>query len=368
MKGIKRTIGLLLALVMIVGVFAGCGKEDKKDEKEIEVTVVTEATEPAVMAVTDLAEYVGERTVTISVTGADFTSTGSGFFIDDNGTVVTCYHVIDGAESIEVEVNGGGKYTVDKIVDFNVHHDIAVLRIGMEGNPYLEFTSHGVRTGEDVYAVGSSLGILDGTFSDGIVSNTSRNVGVIDCIQTTAAISSGNSGGPLVNAYGEVVGINAFVYNSGQNLNLAVRIDTLDLLGMDRNFSINQYREWYRKETMRSYVGYDYDADEYYQTMINTYQHVTGEECAFSAYEWSLDDYVEGYDEDYGVFIYAYSADEFDTYTDYLNSAGFEFEDSRVEDMGTYYYYFNEFSGDYVRMCVAYDDSLLIIEACSNIW
>ncbi len=84
----------------------------------------------------------------------------------------------------------------------------------------------GVITGETVYAVGSSKG-LTGTLSDGLVSTASRIVDDVDCIQITAAISSGNSGGPLINIYGEVIGSNTMSLASGQNLNFAVNITEL---------------------------------------------------------------------------------------------------------------------------------------------
>ena len=84
----------------------------------------------------DLAEYVSERTVTINVEGENgYSSVGSGFFIDDQGTLVTCYHVIDAAESISVHVSDGGNYDVSKIVDFSVLHDIAILTVDRTGNP-----------------------------------------------------------------------------------------------------------------------------------------------------------------------------------------------------------------------------------------
>ena len=170
---------------------------------------------------TDLAEYVQERTVTVNVTKiAGDNTAGSGFFIDDEGTIVTNYHVIESATAMSVEVNSGGSYDVEEsIVDFSKIYDLAILKIDMTGNEYLDISKEDVKTGEQVYAVGSSLGTLTGSFTAGIVSSTSRIVGLIDCIQMDAAISSGNSGGPLVNVYGEVVGINAYSYINGENLN-----------------------------------------------------------------------------------------------------------------------------------------------------
>ena len=382
MKSFKRHVCLILALLFVLTAFAGCGKGSEEDEgKEIKLPEPEVTAAPATEAPTEpprvemdtptLAEYVQDRTVTISIEMSDGSAVGSGFFVDDQGTIVTSYHVIDAADSISVEVSDGGKYDVAKIVDFNESYDIAVLKIDISGNPYLNYASEAPRTGESVYAVGSSLGFLNGTFSDGIISNTSRAVGMIDCVQTTAAISNGNSGGPLVNVYGEVVGINAFSYQGGENLNLAVKIDTLDLLNMDKNWNINQYREWYKKEIGRSYRVWNYTDKVWELSKINTYQHVTGQPCFASSYDWeflggNFDDVVEGYDDGYGVFCYNYVVSEFDAYTEYLNSIGFFFTRSEDFTEGTSYYYENEFSGFCMDIFIMEGDEYMIIEPYCN--
>ena len=322
---------------------------------------------PQEMSAPDLAEYVQARSVTITVESkSGGSSNGSGFFIDDQGTVVTNYHVIDAADSISVEVSNGGKYDVKKIVDFNVNYDIAVLKIDITGNDYLELNPNEIRTGESVYAVGSSLGFLDGTFSNGIISSINRTVGVIDCIQTTAAISNGNSGGPLVNVYGEVCGINAFSYQGGENLNLAIRISQLDQLSMDKNWDINHFREWYKKEIERSYTVFDYGTQEMYLSKINTYQHVTERDCIASAYGWNWmedsDNLVEGYDNTQGLYIYEYKVSEFDAYTEYLSSIGFSFKESKDYKQGVSYFYENEFTGVCMDIFILDGQEYVVIE------
>ena len=368
----KKFVCCILVLLMALCALTGCGSSQNEMPETVPTTVesTTEApTEPpkVEMSTPDLAEYVQTRTVTISVQLADGTSTGSGFFIDDQGTVVTCYHVLDAAEGIEVEVSDGGKYTVDQIVDFSEILDIAVIKVNITGNDYLEIAEEKVRTGESVYAVGSSLGFLDGTFSDGMVSNAARKVGIIDCIQTTAAISNGNSGGPLVNAYGEVVGINAFSYEAGENLNLAVAVSELEELAMDKNYTINQFREWYQKEISRSFYFYSISDEQYYQSKVHTYQHVTGRTCEMSSLDWSFleGDFtyiVEGYDVDYGVFLYEYDVNDFDAYTEYLGTVGFVFTGSEEFAEGVSYYYENEFSGYLIDIFILDGDEIIIIE------
>ena len=376
----KKILCFALAMLMLASMLVGCGK-DKEEEpaapEEMETPadgvgeeLPEEPSEPVrtEMSAPDLAEYAQKRTVTLNVDLKDGgTSAGSGFFIDDQGTIVTSYHVIDAADSISVEISDGGKYDVKTIIDFDENYDVAVLQIDFSGNDYLNFVEDAPRTGETVYAVGSSLGTLTGTFSDGIISSNHRTVGMIDCVQTTAAISNGNSGGPLVNTYGEVVGINAFSYIGGDDLNLAVTIDTLDKLSMDKNWNMSQYREWYKKEIDRSYLVWNMTEEEYELSKINTYQHVTGAECLLSCLNWDFldgefEDTVEGFDKDFGIFCYEYNVQEFDDYTAYLNSVGYFFMESEDFSDGISYYYRNDFNGFCVDIFVIEGDELIVIE------
>ena len=145
---------------------------------------------------------------------------GSGAFISREGHVVTNYHVIDGAVdgTITVTTHERKQYRTD-VVGYDPVHDIAVLKVDVE--PDLTFTPLGfgdsslVRQGEMVFSVGSPFG-LDGTFTDGIVSSaTPRHVSdsVPPLIQTNTALNRGNSGGPLVDVQGKIVGINSAIYN-----------------------------------------------------------------------------------------------------------------------------------------------------------
>ena len=146
---------------------------------------------------------------------------GSGFFINENGELVTNYHVIAGAYQVKVKLYGGTEYYVTQILGYDAAKDIAILKIDLAGNSYLKIASDSVKTGDPVYALGSPLGV-DDIFSDGVVSNPSKYMDGINFITFTAPISNGSSGGPLVNARGEVVGINSQVAKKGQNLNFAV--------------------------------------------------------------------------------------------------------------------------------------------------
>ncbi|MBQ3275567.1 MAG: trypsin-like peptidase domain-containing protein [Oscillospiraceae bacterium] len=323
-------------------------------------TVVTAEWEKVAMSTVDLAEYVEERTVTVNVvTFNGGSGTGSGFFIDDQGTIVTNFHVIDLAEDITVEVSGGASYPVKKIADFSNTHDLAILKIDMKDTPYLEISEESVRTGEKVFAVGSSLGTLTGSFSDGIVSSTSRDYGMVDCIQMTTPISPGNSGGPLVNEYGEVVGVNTASYTRGENLNLAIKISTLKELSRDKNWTVKEFKEWYEKESSCSWSPLDTDGNAYY-SLVNTYQEITDQPCIATIDEnWDVvtDDYRDMY---YGYY-YKYNSKEYNRYTDYLKTVGFQYYSSENYSDGTSYYYDNDKDGIRIDLFITSDSKYLVI-------
>ncbi len=158
---------------------------------------------------------------------------GSGFFISSDGEVITNNHVVDGADKVEIELTDGIRYTV-KVVGRDPATDLAVLRVEEPDRefPVLELgDSEALRVGEWVMAVGNPLN-MDHTVTVGVVSAKGRVLGLSDSsfenyIQTDAAINLGNSGGPLVNVSGEVVGINTAVNAVGQNLAFAVPVATL---------------------------------------------------------------------------------------------------------------------------------------------
>jgi hypothetical protein len=307
----------------------------------------------------EIASIVQASTVTVNCTyffGGG--GSGSGFFIDANGTIVTSYHVIEYANAIDVDMPDGSKYTVTSIISFDEMLDLAILKIDTTAAPALTVSQDAPIVGEPVYANGSALGKLDGTFTSGTISSTSREVNGISCIQMDAAISSGNSGGPLVNRYGEVIGVNAMSYNGGENLNLAVKIDNLDHL-TDINYSVNDYEEWIIKESDRSYAPYD-DYGSFYYSTINTYTHVTGRACSYSID--SEINFYDGYLDSYYMYAYDYYEAESDAYVEYLKTKGFEYYDRDAFDGGVTYYYLNEWSGLIVAMMQFTSSEYLFIE------
>ena len=151
--------------------------------------------------------------VSISCTGSSGSSSGTGVVLTEDGYLVTNCHVVENAGSISVRLSDDRQFSA-VLVGADPVSDLAVLYIDCDGLSPAQFgSSENLRVGDSVAAIGDPLGVeLRGTLTDGIVSAISRDVTVegrtMTLIQTNAALNSGNSGGPLLNCYGQVVGIN----------------------------------------------------------------------------------------------------------------------------------------------------------------
>lgn len=157
---------------------------------------------------------VNPATVLVVAQTGESASIGTGVIMTEDGYVITNAHVISGGESCWVMLAGGWDYDAE-LVGFDADQDIAVLKlVDAEGLPTVEFgDSELAEVGDQVYAIGNPLGIeLRGTMTEGILSAINRDVELegrtLNVLQTTAALNNGNSGGPLINRYGQVIGIN----------------------------------------------------------------------------------------------------------------------------------------------------------------
>jgi serine protease Do len=158
---------------------------------------------------------------------------GTGVILTSDGEVLTNAHVVEGATSIEVTLAGETQARRADLVGIDPGNDLALLRVrGATGLPTAELgSSSALRVGDHVVAIGNALALDGGlTVTDGIVSALNRTISdrtihLEDLIQTDAAINPGNSGGPLVNAAGQVVGINTVVAGDAQNIGFALAID-----------------------------------------------------------------------------------------------------------------------------------------------
>lgn len=189
----------------------------------------------------------------------DASAAGTGVIVTSDGYILTNKHVIDGASKVTVVLDDGTTYEEVKVVATDPLNDIAYLKI--DGVSDLETAKLGdsktISVGQQVIAIGNALGQYQNTVTSGIISGVGRSVTasdetgmssetLSDMIQTDAAINSGNSGGPLVNAAGEVIGINTATSTSAENMGFAIPVSSTK--GM-----LNQLVETGKAE--RTYLG-----------------------------------------------------------------------------------------------------------------
>jgi putative serine protease PepD len=178
-------------------------------------------------SIAGIAARVSPSVVSIEVNRGNSGGTGSGFFLDSTGHILTNNHVISLAATANASINvtlANGKNYGAKLVGRDVAYDLAVIKIKVTDAPALQLgDSDAVQVGDGVIAIGSPLG-LTGTVTSGIISAKNRPVtsgsgtresSFINAIQTDAAINPGNSGGPLVDLSGAVIGINSAIATTG---------------------------------------------------------------------------------------------------------------------------------------------------------
>lgn len=263
-KNIWKTV-LILALAAVIALACGYGGACLANENAGKVViqkVVSAASEEGEtgteLTSTQVAQVISPTVVSITTEkmevsqfwfGAQISSgAGSGVIISEDGYILTCAHVISGADTILVTTSDGGEYSAAVVGSYE-DGDIAVLKIEAEGlEAAVLGDSDQVQLGETVYAVGNPGGTLGGTITDGIISATERTITVslesssqsygfnqssgktisLNVFQTNAAVSPGNSGGGLFNSRGELIGIvNAKSSGESQEgLGFAIPINT----------------------------------------------------------------------------------------------------------------------------------------------
>ena len=231
-RGFNKTIAGVIVCTLCSG-FIGSGvtylalKNNLTQTKTINVNPSKFDTKSEALSATEAYNKVAPAAVVVStksVTQGYFMQTqevegiGSGFIINEEGYILTNYHVIQGAQEISVTLSNDVTTTA-QVVNYDENQDVAMIKITDE-NVEIPATvelgdSDSLQPGEEVIAIGTPLSTeLSSTVTKGIISATSRSVAVesgvtMNLIQTDAAINAGNSGGPLVNTKGEVVGINS---------------------------------------------------------------------------------------------------------------------------------------------------------------
>ena len=231
-RGFNKTIAGVIVCTLCSG-FIGSGvtylalKDNLTQTKTININPAKFDTESEALSATEAYNKVAPAAVVVStksVTQGYFMHTqevegiGSGFIINEEGYILTNYHVVKGAQEISVTLSNDVTTTA-QVVNYDENQDVAMIKItdeSVEIPATVELgDSDALQPGEEVIAIGTPLSTeLSSTVTKGIISATSRSVAVesgvtMNLIQTDAAINAGNSGGPLVNTKGEVVGINS---------------------------------------------------------------------------------------------------------------------------------------------------------------
>lgn len=210
-------------------------------------------------AMTDAENYAANVNSVVSINTAsastnyfgqtvESASSGSGFIITGDGFIVTNYHVIDGATSVKVTLYNGDTYDA-AVIGGDEDYDVAVIKVEVQDLQAVTLgDSSTLNVGDRVLAIGNPLGELTFSMSGGMVSSVNRAINVsgtpFNMIQTDASINPGNSGGPLMNSYGEVVGIVSAKYSSYsaesvEGLGFAIPIN--DVVAMIEDIMTNGY-------------------------------------------------------------------------------------------------------------------------------
>lgn len=216
----KRIFILVLSIFIIA-----CNQEKKENQNK---TGVKEKTEDTIIQKNELNAsdiYLKSKDKVALLICYDQngipTSQGSGFFISKD-SLITNHHVIEGASRVDIKLIGQDKMIRgSQIISASEKHDIAIIKTKKEFNYFTTDSLNNENIGSKVYTIGNPRG-LEGTISEGIISAKRKEE--YDLIQITAPISPGNSGGPLINENGKVIGISTFTLTNSQNLNFAVPI------------------------------------------------------------------------------------------------------------------------------------------------
>lgn len=231
-------LSMFLLMCCVFGLAACGGGGDDTDDNNNPTFPKEELTS------SEIYKKVNPSVVFILINNLQGYASGTGFFIDDDGTIVTNYHVIEDGIAGVIQLSDGTQATIGNVLGYDENLDIAVLETTATNTTPVEIgDSSLVEVGDTVYAIGypeaSSIGFSSSTFTTGMVS-MHRSIDGYTYIQSTVDITHGNSGGTLINTYGEVVGITTAGLNVGDvdYMNLSIPIQRVDTVALDDNESL----------------------------------------------------------------------------------------------------------------------------------
>jgi len=236
---VKKSLPILLsALVLIVGcaVFgdSDAGTSDQPEPTDVSAATPTLVPRDGILTTPQLVRLLKPSIVQIAVITDFGQGVGTGVVMDAEGHILTNWHVVEGARTITVAFDDG-MLTDGELFRRDPLLDLAIVRVSVDADDLIPArfgNSEELVVGEDVVAIGHALGLRGGpTVSKGVISALDRTIvgdggdDLTGLVQTDAAINEGNSGGPLVNMFGEVVGINTAKINSGDRIGFAININ-----------------------------------------------------------------------------------------------------------------------------------------------
>lgn len=272
-------------------------------------------------------KYVGEI-ITYDKKGSKI-GIGTGIVISSDGKIITNYHVIDGAYSADIKINDK-KYPISSVLAYDKNIDLIVLKINASNLIAAPICKEIHAVGENVYAIGSSKGLTN-TYSQGIITYAERIIDGVSYVQHDAAINPGNSGGPLINVYGEVIGVNSMSVNNTQNINFAICTKEFDKLVYGKPLTMIEFYKQtdYAFNALVDYINNfgEFDADNNEMVLR------ISEDYTANYTQYHIVEFVYNIEED-EIYLYYYA--EF-IYDDLIYLTGIALE----QGIDEYYYIMN---------------------------
>ena len=277
----RRARIILAALVLLLGAFWAGARFGPRQPTQVEALPLGGSSTPMSIAQRDAAltedEAINVRiyrqvspavaNILTKATEYDFfmdpvpvEGAGSGFVIDPRGYILTNFHVVEGAQSIEVVLGDQSRYPA-KFIGADQRNDVALVKIDPKGKSLAALPlgdSAAIQVGQKVLAIGNPFG-FQSTLTTGVVSalgrtvQTSQSTFIDEAIQTDAAINRGNSGGPLINSHGQVIGINSAIYTptgTTAGIGFAIPINTAKSIANDLMTDGRVHRAFLGVETL----------------------------------------------------------------------------------------------------------------------
>lgn len=314
-------------------------------------TVVTAVWDKVPLNEEEMLSHFSANTVSLRVRYIDGSeASGWGVFIDRDGTVLSSYRLINGAESIELRDGQGKTLTVGAIEGFDIDSGLALLDSGERRETWMDPAGSCFR-GERVYTA------IDNRIYGGMLMKEEK-VNLLPCLRVDMPIDDSMRGLPLVNQYGDLLGLCAFGFDEGKE-NFALNAAATEQLPKGDPMTLKNYAKWYREQCAMSYSPYDESIDGFCYSMTYRYDTVTGAPCLGSVDTGGRqhDGFVDC------CYYYRYEQNEegLNKYTEYLLSKGYEDAGSEEFGSGTSQYYRNDVEDIQVDMFLRTDGTELWI-------